>query len=225
MDVQFNAGLNRTQARAQQRLKREEWSVLAYWAISCVLGVVFLRDWIMNWNVGATLSHFWLVGYLVLTWALSQSLYLIIARHGNRPISLSSVLAFTIGNGIAEVFAFGVAYRLGEMFGYWAVDAFAPAAASIAGLVVGVLFFMVYGGLIHALFWLRLLPPHLDDAPLSVAIRKYRPLAEVGLVIGWSLCFWLTQDIWTVVFLHILLDLGMALRVRPLLFHGKGAHA
>jgi hypothetical protein len=51
-------------------------------------------------------------------------------------------------------------------------------------------------------------------------------MAEVFLVTGWSLCFWLTRDIWTVVIIHIVLDFCMMLRVRPQLFqalNGKKA--
>jgi hypothetical protein len=38
-------------------------------------------------------------------------------------------------------------------------------------------------------------------------------------VLGWSLCFWLYHDIWTVVAFHILVDFGLMLRVRPVIFH------
>jgi hypothetical protein len=86
------------------------------------------------------------------------------------------------------------------------------------GFGLGLVFFIIYGGLIHAIFWLPVLPPHLDDAPFSRRIRKLRPLNEIMLVIGWSLCLWLYNDIWTMVFFHVLVDLGLMLRVRPPLF-------
>jgi len=42
-------------------------------------------------------------------------------------------------------------------------------------------------------------------------------------VIGWSLCFWLTRDLWTVVFFHILVDIGLMLKVRPPIFGARHA--
>jgi hypothetical protein len=49
---------------------------------------------------------------------------------------------------------------------------------------------------------------------------------EIALVLGWCLCLWLSDDIWTVVFFHMLVDLGLMVRVRPNLFiNGNTARA
>lgn len=192
--------------------------IVRYWAIATVLGMFALWDWITAWNVPLTLGKPALVIYLILSFALSQVLYALVARYDGRPFNLGATTIFAIGNGIAETFAFAMVYRLGEWLGAGVVGLFAPGVAAAAGFVVGISLFALYGGLIHALFWLRVLPPHLDDAPRSVAIRKLRPVAEVALVLGWSLCFWLTRDLWTVVFFHVLVDIGLMIKVRPHLF-------
>lgn len=196
-----------------------ERAIVIYWGISLVLGVLALRHWIGAWNVSTTLSHPGLVVYLALTFALSQVLYVLVARHDDRPVRALPTVIFALGNGIFETFAFAFVYWLGALIGSSVVGLFAPAAASVAGFGLGLVFFMIYGGLIHGLFWLRLLPPHFDDSPRSKSIRKARPLAEVALVFGWGLCLWLFNDIWTVVLVHTLVDVGLMLRVRPVIFH------
>jgi chlorophyllide a hydrolase len=189
-----------------------------YWLLSVLVGTVFLWDWLTSWNVGATLASPMLVIYLCCSFALSQVLYVLVARHNGRPVHGPALAVFAIGNGFAETLAFAVIYRAGEIFGAWSIGLIAPGLASVAGFLVGVIFFAIYGGLIHGLFWLRVLPPHLDDNSLSRKIRKARPVAEVALVLGWSLCLWLYRDIWTVIFFHTLVDIGLMLLVRPAIF-------
>lgn len=216
MVVDFRARLR--EAFSGEGTKSVELPILIYWAVCAVLGIAFLKDWLVSWNVGETLARPWLVVYLIITLIISQVIYFVVACDDGRSIHWNSTIIFTIGNGIFEVFAFAVVYRLGEVVGSAVVGAFAPGAASVAGFILGVILFIMYGGLIHGLFWIKLLPPHFKSTPMVLAIRKYRPLAEVFLVTGWSLCFWLGQDIWTVVIIHIVLDLCMMLRIRPVLF-------
>lgn len=200
-------------------MSHPERAILIYWGISLALGVLTLRDWLGAWNLPTTFSQPWLLGYLVLTLAFSQTLYVLVARHDDRPLLAVPTLIFTLGNGFFETLAFGFVYWLGAVIGSSLVGLFAPAAASVAGFGLGVVFFCIYGGLIHGMFWLRLLPPHFDDSPRSRSIRKFRPMAEVFLVLGWCLSLWLFHDIWTVILFHTLVDLGLMLRVRPVIFH------
>lgn len=220
VDAQFERNITVVCSPQSQIARRSlERLILGYWGLSLILGGVFLYDWLTVWNVTTTLAQPGFVAYLLGTFLLGQILYMLVARHDNRPLRFSSTLIFAVGNGFFETLAFALVYRLGEVSFAGLFNLFAPDAAPIAGLLGGVGLFMVYGGLIHALFWLRILPPHLDDSPRSRAIRKFRPVSEVALVIGWSLCFWLYRDIWTVTFLHILVDLGLMLRVRPDIFN------
>lgn len=219
VDVQFEKPLSTASpsplAVADVRPAR---AILIYWAICTVLGLPLLWDLLSSWNVAATLARPWLLLYLLATFAVSQALYVVIARHDGRPIRWGPTVLFAFGNGFAETLAFAGVYRVGELIGSWLVGLVFPAAASAAGFGLGLVLFIIYGGLIHGLYWLNILPPHLDDAPRSRSIRKVRPLFEVALVLGWSLCLWLNRDIWSVIFLHVLVDFGLMLRVRPVIF-------
>ena len=218
MDTPLEESHARPAAVARYVSPKAERLMVGYWLITLVLSILFLRDWITAWNVPLTLDRPALVLYLTLSFALSQLMYALVARHGGRAFHVGATTIFAIGNGIAETLAFALVYRLGEVVGTGLVGLFAPTWASVAGFVLGVSLFIIYGGLIHALFWLPVLPPHLDDTPLSRRIRKLRPIAEIALVLGWSLCFWLSRDIWSVVFFHILVDIGLMIKVRPGIF-------
>ncbi|NJN15578.1 MAG: hypothetical protein HC822_04420 [Oscillochloris sp.] len=195
-----------------------ERAVLWYWIGSFAIGMPLLFDWIFAWNVAATVSRPALVLLLLATFAATQGLYVIVAHHGDRPIHWPATIIFALGNGFFETLAFASVYRIGEIIGHAVVALVAPNAASVAGFLLGMFFFTIYGGLIHGLFWLRKLPPHLNDSPRSKAIRRIRPIFEVALVFGWSLVFWLNRDFWTVTAIHIMVDVGLMLQVRPPLF-------
>jgi hypothetical protein len=226
MDVELSTNIPQSLPEERQGLKRLEVPVLAYWGISAILGVLFLRDWIMQWNVWETLSRPWLVIWLILTLVIGQVIYSLVAHHDHRPIRWGATAIFSIGNGIFETFAFALVYRLGEFLGIAAGNLLFPSAAGWIGFILGAIFFIIYGGSIHALFWLRILPPHLKDTSLARTIRRYRMINEIALVLGWCLCLWLSDDIWTVVFFHMLVDLGLMVRVRPNLFiNGNTARA
>ncbi|WP_371879088.1 hypothetical protein [Candidatus Chloroploca mongolica] len=224
MNVQLNKNFPKAgEEPSSVTIRNAERLILFYWLISGVLGVIFLWDWLTAWNVPVTFSHPWFVLYLILSFGLTQVLYLLVARHDGRQLHWGATAIFAIGNGIAETLAFALIYRLGEVIGTWLIGLVAPSLAALGGLMMGIIFFTIYGGLIHGLFWLRILPPHLDDSPRSQAIRKNRPIAEIVLVLGWSLCLWWTRDIWTVIFFHILVDIGLMVLVRPPLFGARPA--
>jgi hypothetical protein len=203
-------------------IRHPERLIGLYWLISIVIGSFALWDWLTTWNVAATLSRPWLVLYLCVSLILSQSLYILVARHSGRKIHWGALVIFAIGNGFTETLAFATVYKLGGLIGASLMSLVAPGFASAASFIVGVVFFSIYGGLIHGLFWLRVLPPHFDDDPRSQSIRKLRPIAEVVLVIGWCLCLSL-NDLWTVVFFHTLVDVGLMILVRPPIFGAKSA--
>lgn len=204
----------------QRTLSRLDQYILFYWLISLLIGIPILGDWLRSWNVPATLANPWFVIFLLVSFALSQVLYVLVARHDGRPFLWGPTILFSIGNGVIETFAFATVYRLGEWIGNGLAGQLWPTLVGPLGFAVGFTAFVIYGGVIHGFFWLPYLPPHLDDSPRSMRIRKLRPLAEMALVLGWSLCLYLYQDIWTVIFIHILVDLGLMLRVRPPVFLG-----
>lgn len=219
MDVQLKGQVPSVQSVPKQRAAAGlEYAVLAYWAISGVLGLLFLSELLGQWNLAATWSQPWLVGLLIATWGVSQLAYAAVADHGGRRIDWPATIIFALGNGFFETLAFALVFFAGTVLGNGIAAAVLPQFAGPMAFAFGMLFFIIYGGLIHGLFWLRLLPPHLKDTPRARAIRKRRPLVEIGIVTAWSLCFWVTQDFWTVVFFHVLVDFFLMIFVRPPLF-------
>lgn len=206
--------------RAQARL---EGPILAYWGLATLLAVPLLWDLLSVWHVARTLSQPGMLLLLTLTFIFSQVLYAAVARHDGRPLLPLPTLLFALGNGFAETLAFAGVFRIGQLAGDALAALLWPPLVGAAGFALGVAAFVLYGGYIHAAFWLPLLPPHLDDSPRSQRIRRLRPLAEIGLVLGWSLCFFVYHDIWTVVLIHVLVDIGLMLLVRPAIFTRRTA--
>jgi hypothetical protein len=189
--------------------------VLLYWLIAAVLGGIFLRDWIMAWNVPATLQRGWLVVFLVVSWLVGQVIYVLVTDDGGRAFHLPATVIFALGNGVFETFAFALVYRLGEVIGQKSVGRFAPRAGSIAGFVLGLLLLVAYNGAIHALFWMYILPEHFAQSAMADALRVFHIPALAVMLVGWTLCWWLEQDLWTVVLFHVLVDVVLMVQVHP----------
>ncbi|MEI6180258.1 MAG: hypothetical protein WCP31_05855 [Chloroflexales bacterium] len=225
MSVQLDKTAAQSHADADHSgIRHPERMIGLYWLISIAVGMFVLRDWLTTWNLSAALNRPWLLIYLCASLILSQSLYILVARHGERTIHWGALIIFALGNGFAETLAFATVYKVGSLIGSALISLFAPGFAAAAGFIVGVIFFSIYGGLIHGLFWMRMLPPHFDDDPRSQSIRKLRPIAEVVLVVGWCLCLASNPpDLWTVIFFHTLVDVGLMILVRPPIFGAQSA--
>jgi hypothetical protein len=218
MNIEMSSKFPQPLSKKWYGTRRLEFSVYVYWALSAILGLIFLQDLIFAWNVGETLARPWLLAILVVTLVVGQIIYTIVGRHDDRPFRLIPTIIFTVFNGILETFSFALVFKLGASVGTVILNTVLPAYADVGNFFFGLLFFVLYGGSIHAFLWLKVLPPHFKETPLVRSIRKFRMISEVALVTGWSLCFWITQDIWTVVFFHMIVDLVLMLRVRPNLF-------
>ena len=82
--------------------------------------------------------------------------------------------------------------------------------------ITGFICFMVYSGLIHGLFWINILPTHV------VQTSAYKPFfmpVQMLIACSWALTFFWYRDIRTVILLHSMIDLTMALNVKFTLFH------
>jgi hypothetical protein len=203
-----------------QLRKDIEWRIISYWAISALIGLLFLRDWLLSWDVGETIArHPWLVVFMIAIWLITQGLYVMVAHPDGRPLIWRSILLFTLANGVFETWAFAFSYWLGEVIGTWATGWFlSPSAAATVGFIVGVVVFSVYSWWIHAFFWIRFLPSHTGESPRTRTLQRWHIIALTVLTLSWALCLWLNRDIWTVTILHILMDLVLMVRLRPSLF-------
>ncbi len=190
-----------------------EWSapmkIFAYWFIAIVIGLVFFRKEAFSYNTNFDMRRkILLVASLVIV-AFNAFVYSYSTYDGGRPLDIASVILFTIGNGIAETFIFYAAFIVGERLAGMVTKS--PWVLFITGFI----FFMVYSGLIHGLFWIDLLPEHVDQS------SPYKPLfmpTQILIAGSWALSFFWYRDLPSVFVLHGLVDLTMILNVKFSLF-------
>lgn len=185
--------------------------LLGYWVLCAAIGLLFLRDELFNWKVGQSwqVHWFWAVLALAVTIA-AQIAYMQVARHDGRPLSPSTTLVFIIINGVLEALVFMVCYKLlflGAKLVFGDLD--------VINFTFGFLGFVLYSGFIHGFFWARLIPPHFSAEPRLQGLRKLLTPIQACIVLAWCVYFYYTGDIWTIVFLHIIIDVVLMTWVRP----------
>jgi hypothetical protein len=183
--------------------------IYAYWIIAFLIGFLFFRRDILTFNREFDSRRKTLLALSLLILAVNAWVYSHSTTDGGRPLDPWTVLVFSIGNGIAETFMFYAVFRIGA-------DLAARMTKNpLALFMTGFVFFMLYSGLIHGLFWINILPEHV------VQTSPYKPFfMPVQLLIASSLAlsfFWY-RDVPGVIVLHALVDLTMAWNVRFSLF-------
>ena len=163
-----------------------------------------------------------------------------VAYGGGRPLRPITCLIFGVSNGIFETRAFAASFDLGRVVASRTMKgSFADNTAnvSIAGFIVGNISMMVFSGLIHALFWDKyVLPPHISKQPSKAkssakkinstsalgarkkgGVSKHMILSLTVTSVAWMLCYQIMKQIWPVVFLHSVVDVGVgiATRIQP----------
>jgi len=190
-----------------------EWTVpmkiFTYWFIAIVIGLLFFRKETFSFNTDFDLRRKILLGASLLIVACNAYVYSNSTFDGGRQLDIASVLVFTVGNGIAETFMFYFFFVMGE---------------KLAGMITknawvlffaGLLLFMIYSGFIHGLFWLDLLPEHVNQAsPLKPLFMP----TQILIATSWALSFFWYRDLPSVFVLHGLVDLTMAMNVKFSLF-------
>lgn len=184
--------------------------IYAYWAVAILTGLVFFRKDIFAFNPEFDARRKALVSMSVVILALNAYIYSNSTTDGGRILDPLSVLIFSIGNGIAETFMFYAMFRMGE-------ELVARITTNRwAGFAVGFLFFMIYSGIIHGLFWLPILPEHV------VQTSPFKPFfmpVQLLIATSWALSFFWYRDIRTVILLHAVVDLTMAWNVKFSMFY------
>ncbi|UZJ38720.1 hypothetical protein [Prosthecochloris sp. SCSIO W1103] len=190
-----------------------EWSIpmkiFAYWFIAIVVGLLFFRKETFTFNANFDTRRKVLLSLSLLIVAFNAFVYTNSTYDGGRPLDIASVLLFTFGNGIAETFMFYAAFVIGEkLVGFASKN-------SMALFIGGFVFFMVYSGLIHGLFWIELLPEHVNqESPLKPLFMP----TQILIAGSWALSFFWYRDLPSVFVLHGLVDLTMILNVKFSLF-------
>jgi len=184
--------------------------VFAYWAIAVLIGFVFFRKDILTFNPVFDTRRVILLVASVLILILNVVVYGSSTYDGGRTLDIPTLIVFSIGNGIAETFMFYAVFRLGTaLAGRFTQNPWAL-------FITGFLFFIIYSGLIHGLFWINILPEHVVQTSI------YKPFfmpVQMLIAGSWALSFFWYRDIRSVIFLHALVDLTMVCNVKFSLFN------
>ena len=178
-----------------------------YWTIGILVGLLYLRSDIINsavWSSGRVISVLLAMAATVVTTIAYDK----VTTTGERSLHLPTLFGFSIANGICETLLFIASFKVGLVLA-------APFTTQPLWLfLAGTFTFFAYSAAIHALFWLKVLPPHLNKNP---AVKTLRLLWIVGLTATSLLWGWLYfgyQDFWSFAILHILFDAGMVYSIR-----------
>ncbi len=184
--------------------------IYAYWALAILVGIIFFKKDILTFNREFDSRRIALLALSLVVVAINAWVYTHSTTDGGRALDPLTVLIFTIGNGVAETFMFYAVFRLGNaLAGRFTQNSWAL-------FITGFLFFIIYSGLIHGLFWINILPEHV------VQTSPYKPFfMPIQLMIAgsWAFNFFWYRDIRSVIFLHALVDLTMVCNVRFSLFN------
>jgi chlorophyllide a hydrolase len=184
--------------------------IYAYWAFAFLVGIIFFKKDILEFNREfdtrrITLLVTSLIVVVINAWVYSHS-----TTDGGRALDPLTVLVFSVGNGIAETFMFYAVFCLGTaLAGRFTKN---PWVLFFTGFI----FFIVYSGLIHGLFWINILPEHVVQTSI------YKPFfmpVQMLIASSWALSFFWYRDIRSVIFLHALVDLTMVCNVKFSLFN------
>jgi len=179
-----------------------------YWLVCIAVGWLYLRPEIVHVPTILSQSHLISIGIGLVTTVTTMVTYDRVATTGMRSLHWPTFIIFPIANGILETIPFLVSFKIGTVLA--APFTTQPLWLFLAGTVT----FFAYLAAIHALFWLKVLPTHLDKRP---AVRKARiawiiSLTAVSLMWGWL--YFTYQDFWSVAALHTLFDVGMVYSIR-----------
>ncbi len=184
--------------------------IYAYWAFAFLVGILFFKTDILAFNREFDTRRVTLLVASVIVVAINAWVYSHSTTDGGRSLDWLTVLVFSVGNGIAETFMFYALFRLGTAFaGRFTQNPWAL-------FIMGFLFFIIYSGLIHGLFWINILPEHVVQTSI------YKPFfmpVQMLIAGSWALSFFWYRDIRSVIVLHALVDLTMVCNVKFSLFN------
>jgi hypothetical protein len=138
--------------------------------------------------------------YLSLGWGAtllaSASYILLTHKFESGSYSLPDLLTFSVLNGILEQFMFIFWFLLG----CYAGKIMTPNRPKLI-FVSGYIGYALFSGLIHALFWVAVLPSHQPSL--------LTPVALAGMSLVWMWLFWRYQALVAIIAMHIVIDFLM----------------
>ncbi|MCS7080528.1 MAG: hypothetical protein NZ585_10855 [Chloracidobacterium sp.] len=199
---------------------RREGAIVLYWLGALALALLFRLPEPFTFNIPQTVASIWGIGLLIATLGFSQWLYTQVAVHEDRPFNWLGTPIFIIGNSLGETLAFLLVFKFG-LFAGNLLSRLIDLTGIFSHLIIfssGFFIFLIYGGMIHGLFWMRIFPPHFREDERALKIRKFRLWSESALSFSWCLVFYVFKDFWSVVIFHAVVDAVLMIRVRPRIF-------
>ncbi|MEI8102661.1 MAG: hypothetical protein WCG61_03940 [Chlorobium sp.] len=190
--------------------------IYAYWTLAFLVGLLFFRKDILTFNREFDTRRVVLIVASFVVVAINAWVYSHSTTDGGRPLDPLTVVIFSVCNGIAETFMFYAVFRLGDLLASKLSSDNWQLTPKQSNFIIAMLFFVAYSGLIHGLFWINILPEHV------VQTSPYKPFfmpIQMLIAGSWALSFFWYRDIRTVILLHALVDLTMAINVKFSLFH------
>jgi len=179
-----------------------------YWVIGVVVGLLTLRPDIVQIATSYSAGHIVSIGVALLATVVTMVAYDRISSGGMRSLHYPTLIAFPILNGLCETILFIVSFKVGTALA--ATVTTQPVWLFLAGTFT----FFAYLGAIHALFWLKILPPHLNKSPEVKPIRRIWIVGLVTVSLMWGWLYFAYQDFWSFAILHMLFDAGMVYSIR-----------
>lgn len=192
-----------------------------YWIIGAAAGIAFLRpdiQYLTPINLSNPYEALALT-FGILTTFLTNYTYSKISHTSNRSLDVLTLTAFPILNGIFESILFILTFKLG-------VNIITPFnSSSFVQYFTGFMTMSVYSGLIHALFWLKILPPHLKQDPRMKGTKRVWIVGITFMSMMWCWLYHQYGHFWPVVGLHVLFDAGMVWSIRYSMFENANSAA
>ncbi len=179
-----------------------------YWLVCIAVGWLYLRPEIVHLPFILSRSHLISVGIGLVTTVVTMAAYDRVATTGIRSLHWPTLIAFPIANGILETIPFLASFKIGIVL------AAHFTSQPLWLFLVGTVAFFAYLGAIHALFWLEILPPHLDKSPAAKNPRIVWIISLTMVSLLWGWLYFAYQDFWSVAALHTLFDVGMVYSIR-----------
>ena len=189
-----------------------------YWATGAALGLIFpLQDNLQAPHfvtLFASLSQPHVLTLLAAFFVtiLTNVAYDQITTTSGRSFNIPTLIIFSLINGIFETNLFLLSFSLGARL--------ASQLSFPLQFLAGFTFLSAYSGVIHAKFWLPLLPPHLKkmETRRDKVVKKGWMIGITLMTLLWSFLYYQFGDYWSVVALHVLFDAIMVWSIRFSIF-------
>ena len=196
------------------RLLPSTWLVLLYWSLGLLLGRFYLdpeRIDYTSFEYHGPGHGVW-IALGTASVMIGNLAYVKVCHHDNRPkATLPMIAIFSLGNGICETFWFLASFD-------WGADLTRKFIGDSDSWIFagGFTVLLIFCGVIHALFWLRVLPSHMGGK-LTTEQKRLKLVWRIclfAMTFDWAWLYHRYSDFWSITFMHTLTDIFLACVVR-----------